>query len=238
MRAVADWVDDLAGDLQRLAAGTHHDPHAVLGARERGGQVTVLVHLPDTAGVRIDGQHEMRRVAGSDFFRWQGLPGTLSLHYRLCRRDGRSGTQERIDPYSFFPTITSQDLTAFNGGFEARAWQFLGAQCMAVDGVAGVRFAVWAPNAERVSVVGPFCDWDGRRYPLRNLGSSGVWEVFIPGLAAGELYKFELRHRNAGGLVLKTDPYGRASELRPGTVLTQDELIAWCEPRIELLRST
>ena len=217
MRAVADWIYGLAGDLQRIAEGTHHDPHGVLGARERGGQTTLLVHLPDTAAVRIDGQHEMQRVAGSDFFRWQGPPGTLSLHYRLRRRDGRGGTQERIDPYSFFPTIGPQDLTAFSGGFEARAWQFLGAQTMQVDGVSGVRFAVWAPNAQRVSVVGPFCDWDGRRYPLRSLASSGVWEIFIPGLAAGELYKFELRHRGGGTVALKTDPYGRASELRPGT---------------------
>src|SRR5258708_35147795 len=217
MRAVADWIDDLAGDLRRIAEGTHHDPHGVLGARTRGGRSTVLVHLPDTAAVIIDGRHEMQRGAGSDFFRWQGPPGSLSLHYRLSRRDGRGGTQERIAPYSFFPTIGPQDLTAFSGGFEARAWQFLGAQLMQVDGVSGVRFAVWAPNAARVSVVGPFCDWDGRRYPLRSLASSGVWEIFIPGLAAGELYKFELRHRSGGTLALKTHPYGRASELRPGT---------------------
>src|SRR5258706_9315 len=121
------------------AAGTHPDPRGVRGPRDRGGQATVLAHLPDPAAVTIDGQHEMRRVAGSDFFRWQGPLGTLSLHYRLCRRDGRGGTQERVDPYSFFPTLTSRDLTAFNGGFEARAWQFLGAQCMPVDGVAGAR---------------------------------------------------------------------------------------------------
>src|SRR5258706_10143067 len=135
----ADWCEDLAGVWGRLAAGRHHDPHGVLGARERGGEATVLAHLPDTAAVTIDGQHEMRRVAGSDFFRWQGPLGTLSLHYRPCRRHGRGGTQERVDPYSFFPTLTSRDLTAFNGGFEARAWQFLGAPCMAGQGVGGAR---------------------------------------------------------------------------------------------------
>src|SRR5258708_25444466 len=216
MRAVADWIDDLAGDLRRIAEGTHHDPHGVLGARTRGGRSTVLVHLPDTAAVIIDGRHEMQRVAGSDFFRWQGPPGTLSLHYRLSRRDGRGGTQERIDPYSFFPTIGPQDLTAFSGGFEARAWQFLGAQLMQVDGVSGVRFAVWAPNAARVSVVGPFCDWDGRRYPLRSLASSGVWEILIPGLAAGELSKFRLPERRRRTGAPQTRPHSRAAAFGPG----------------------
>ena len=85
------------------------------------------------------------------------------------------------------------------------------------DGVPGVRFAVWAPNAERVSVVGPFCDWDGRRLPMRVLGGSGVWELFIPGLAVGAIYKYEIRSRRTGEVVLKTDPYARAMEMRPAT---------------------
>jgi 1,4-alpha-glucan branching enzyme len=126
------------------------------------------------------------------------------------------------------PTIAAADLTAFSGGYEARAWQFLGAQVLRVDEVEGVRFAVWAPNAERVSVVGPFCDWDGRRLPMRSLGASGVWELFVPGLGQGELYKFELRHRGTGAIALKTDPYGRAGELRPGTAsIVCDSRYAW-----------
>jgi 1,4-alpha-glucan branching enzyme len=88
---------------------------------------------------------------------------------------------------------------------------------MILDGVNGTRFAVWAPNAERVSVVGSFCDWDGRRYPLRSLGSSGVWELFLPGIGNGEVYKFEIRNRDTGALVLKSDPYARCGEYRPAT---------------------
>jgi len=217
MVPASDWIDDLGEDLRRIAAGTHHDPHGVLGARDRRGLSTLIVYLPAAHAVTIDGRHELARVAGSDFFRWQGPRGSLSTHYPLCWLDRHDAPQERIDPYSFWPTIAPRDLTAFSGGFEARGWQFLGAQPLIVDGVAGVRFALWAPNAERVSVAGPFCEWDGRRCPMRNLGASGVWELFMPGLGAGELYKFELRHRATGAVVLKSDPYGRASELRPGT---------------------
>ena len=215
---MANWIDDLADDLRRIAAGTHHDPHGVLGLRKRGTRSTLIAYLPAARSASIDGRLDLARVPGSDFFAWQGPPNDgLPHHYRLCWRDSQNAPQERIDPYSFLPTIGARDLTAFSGGYEARAWQFLGAQPLQVDGVDGVRFALWAPNAERVSVVGPFCDWDGRRLPMRTLGGSGVWELFVPGLRAGELYKFELRHRTTGAVVLKSDPYGRASEFRPGT---------------------
>jgi len=223
-----DWLDDLEEDLRRIAAGTHHDPHGVLGARERHGLATLIAYLPSAHAVTIEGRLAMTRVAATDFFRWQGPAGSLGLHYRLCWLDRHDAPQERIDPYSFWPTIAAADLTAFSGGFEAQAWQFLGARTLVVDGIAGVRFAVWAPNAERVSVVGPFCEWDGRRCPMRSLGASGVWELFVPGLKAGELYKFELRHRTAGAVVLKSDPYGRAAELRPGTAsIVCDSHYAW-----------
>ena len=215
---MANWIDDLADDLRRIAAGTHHDPHGVLGLRKRGTLSTLIAYLPAARSASIDGRLDLARIPGSDFFTWQGPPnGGLPRHYRICWRDGQDAPQERIDPYSFLPTIGARDLTAFSGGYEARAWQFLGAQSLQVDGVDGVRFALWAPNAERVSVVGPFCDWDGRRLPLRTLGSSGVWELFVPALGLGELYKFEIRHRVTGAVVLKSDPYGRATELRPGT---------------------
>ncbi|MBS0387485.1 MAG: 1,4-alpha-glucan branching enzyme, partial [Proteobacteria bacterium] len=225
---MANWIDDLAHDRGRIAAGTHHDPHAILGQHERGGLATVLAYLPAARSARINGELELQRIPGSDFFHWQGPKGSLPHHYRLAWRDSADVPQERVDPYSFLPTIGPQDLNAFSGGHEARAWQFLGAQCLQMDGIAGVRFAVWAPNAERVSVVGPFCEWDGRRLPMRSLGASGVWELFVPGLAAGELYKFEIRHRLNGAVVLKTDPYGRATELRPGTAsIVCDSHYAW-----------
>src|SRR4030042_6285041 len=93
----------------------------------------------------------------------------------------------------------------------------LGAQPMECLGIAGVRFAVWAPNAERVSVVGDFNGWDGRVHTMRSLGSSGVWEIFIPGLPPGSLYKFEIRNRHSGQVLVKADPYAREFELRPNT---------------------
>ena len=226
--AMVNWSDDLASDLRRIAAGTHHDPHAVLGARDRGTVATLIAYLPAAQAVSIDGRLELTRIPGSDFFRWQGPLGSLPRHYRLCWRDAQNAARERIDPYSFSPTINARDLTAFSGGFEARAWQFLGAQSLRVDDIDGVRFAVWAPNAERVSVVGPFCEWDGRRYPLRSLGANGVWELFVPGLHAGELYKFEIREPTLGTVVLKSDPYGRAAELRPGTAsIVCDSHYSW-----------
>jgi 1,4-alpha-glucan branching enzyme len=233
---MANWIDDLADDLRRIAAGAHHDPHGVLGARDRGKLTTLIAYLPAAQAVRLDNRlddrlddrAELKRVPGSDFFSWQGPRGSLPRHYTLGWRDSHDQPRQRIDPYSFMPTIAAADLTAFSGGYEARAWQFLGAQVLRVDEVEGVRFAVWAPNAERVSVVGPFCDWDGRRLPMRSLGASGVWELFVPGLGQGELYKFELRHRGTGAIALKTDPYGRAGELRPGTAsIVCDSRYAW-----------
>ncbi len=99
----------------------------------------------------------------------------------------------------------------------------------------GVRFAVWAPDAERVSVVGPFCQWDGRRYPMRVLGSSGVWELFVPGLGAGEIYKFEIRSRHNGTILLKADPCARAAELRPATasIVTAPSSFEWHDMEVD-----
>ncbi|HEX4025509.1 MAG TPA: 1,4-alpha-glucan branching protein GlgB [Steroidobacteraceae bacterium] len=221
----------LSEDFARLAAGRHHDPHGVLGAHGApggnalaggdagggAGTITVLAHLPGVRLVRLEGQHRMRRVRGTDVFAWQGAAAGLPPHHRLSWVDDRGGLREQIDPYSFAPTIGAEDLQAFAAGTHASAWEFLGAHALRIDDIDGVRFAVWAPNAERVSVVGPFCHWDGRRYPMRVLGSSGVWEIFLPGIAAGELYKYEIRNRAHGTVLLKSDPYAQACERRPAT---------------------
>ena len=109
------------------------------------------------------------------------------------------------------------DLYLLAEGSHRRVWDVLGAHPEVRGGVEGVRFAVWAPHARRVSVVGDFCDWDGRRHPMRSRGSSGVWELFVPGLGPGTLYKFELLNREHDELLVKTDPYGRRFEFRPAT---------------------
>jgi 1,4-alpha-glucan branching enzyme len=218
-------------DLRRIAEGRHHDPHAVLGIHERGGQAHVLLYIPSARDVRLDGRFDAARIGDSDFFAWSGPPGELSRPYRVSWTDSDGALLEQADPYAFLPTIDPREVESYSQGLHRAAWRFLGAHVLTVSEVTGVRFAVWAPDAERVSVVGPFCKWDGRRYPMRVLGSSGVWEVFIPGLGAGELYKFEIRNRHTGAIFLKSDPCARAAELRPATasVVTAPSSFAWSD---------
>jgi 1,4-alpha-glucan branching enzyme len=114
------------------------------------------------------------------------------------------------------PTLGPLDLHLIGEGNHERLWEALAARLLHHDGADGTAFTVWAPNATRVSVVGDFCGWDGRLFPMRSLGGAGVWEIFIPDVAQGSLYKFELRTK-AGELRLKTDPMARAMESAPGT---------------------
>jgi 1,4-alpha-glucan branching enzyme len=214
---VTEPLAHLQDDLRRIAGGTHHDPHGVLGLHAHVGRDLVLAYLPRAARVRLDGRYDMRRVAGTDFFLWHGQSPDLPQHYGFAWTDDDGALHEQIDPYSFASTIAADDLAAYSGGWHPDAWRFLGAHALKIDEIDGVRFAVWAPNAERVSVVGPFCRWDGRRYPMRVLGSSGVWEIFLPGIGVGSLYKFEIRSRSSGTVCLKSDPFARAGELRPAT---------------------
>ena len=135
--------------------------------------------------------------------------------YQLRVTQDNGETRQRHDPYAFLPTLGEQDLHLFNEGNEHRIYDKLGAHLRTVNGVPGVSFAVWAPSARRVSVVGNFNGWDGRYHPMRPMGASGVWELFIPGLRAGEWYKFELVDVR-GQVRLKTDPFGTYFEAPPG----------------------
>ncbi len=139
---------------------------------------------------------------------------TEVFRYRLRVERTNGEIRQFYDPYSFLPTLSDQDLYLFNEGTEHRVYRKLGAHPREVDGVSGVSFAVWAPNALRVSVVGDFNRWDGRYFPMRLLGNSGVWEIFIPGLQEGLLYKYEIVPRR-GAMRLKTDPYGSYFEGPP-----------------------
>ncbi|MFO1399598.1 MAG: 1,4-alpha-glucan branching protein GlgB [Steroidobacteraceae bacterium] len=231
-----DWVGRFAAGLERIGAGRHHEPHAILGPHRRDGALEVLVYRPGAARVRLEGRHEMHRAGAGDAWSWRGPPDALPAHPLVEWFDGGGGRHAGIDPYSFAPSIGADDLHLLGEGTHVNLWRVLGAVPLELDGIAGTRFAVWAPNAERVSVVGPFCDWDGRRLPLRVLGSSGVWEIFVPGLAAGEFYKFEVRARD-GSVFLKSDPLARAAEPRPGTASRIDASTyrwgdgAWLERR-------
>ena len=113
--------------------------------------------------------------------------------YDLVITDQQGRTRRTRDPFSFLPTLGESDLFLFGKGDERRIYEKLGAQLRTIDGVPGTSFAVWAPNAQRVSVVGDFNQWDGRFHPMRLLGASGVWEIFIPGVGVGAHYKFEIR---------------------------------------------
>jgi 1,4-alpha-glucan branching enzyme len=213
--------------LERIAAGRHHDPHSFLGCHAQGRTTVVRAYLPAARTAHLGDGLELTRVGNSDLFELRGAD--LPAHPQVIWADDRGRTHERKDPYSFAPTLQQADLALFASGHHAEAWRMLGAHPSSYDGVAGVRFAVWAPNAERVSVVGPFCDWDGRRLPMRVLGSSGVWELFVPGLVTGDLYKFELRNRDTGRVEVKTDPHAFAMEYRPATagLITDTFAYAW-----------
>ena len=214
-------MPDIDTNLQRqldlIAAGEHHDPHAVLGAHRDGAAARFIAYLPGTRELRLADGPPLQRLADSDFFVWSGAAAALPARIRMLRTDSQGHGHELVDAYSFASLIDTRELASFNAGTHAAIWRLLGALPMTVDGIAGTRFAVWAPNAARVSVVGPFCQWDGRRCPMRVLGSSGVWELFLPGIGPGEVYKFEIRNRRTGAVALKCDPLARAAELRPST---------------------
>ena len=208
----------LSPELDSLLEARHHDPFAWLGRHPLpDGLVIVRALLPDTVRVEIlEAKTSMARVGHTDLFEWRGPAASVPARYRLHVLKGNGQVSEGFDPYCFGPQLDEGQISAFNGGHHNAAHQFLGAHPWQVDGIAGVRFAVWAPNAGRVSVVGDFNRWDGRCHPMRVRGTSGVWELFIPGLAEG-LYKYEIRNRHSGELRLKTDPFAREFELRPAT---------------------
>ncbi len=174
--------------------------------------------LPDaTEASMLEGTLPMQRLADSDVFEWRGATDDLPQHYRIAWQDSSGRLHQHYDPYSFGPVLSDFDLHLFAEGRHWHAYRFLGAHAREVDGIGGTVFAVWAPNAERVSVVGEFNHWDGRLNPMRVRGGTGVWELFLPDLPPGTLYKFEIRNRQHGDIHLKADPYGRQFERRPAT---------------------
>ena len=202
-----------------LVRAAHHDPFAVLGPHSTDAGHLVRVYLPNALSVEL-----LQRDGGASLGRMEPgqVPGLFVARldqptpYRLRIR-WAGGEQETEDPYSFGPLLGDLDIYLFSEGNHRDLGHCLGAQPMTIDGVPGVRFALWAPNARRVSVVGPFNNWDGRRHPMRQRHPSGVWELFIPRLEAGEYYKYELLGPDGTLLPLKADPVARATELPPGT---------------------
>jgi 1,4-alpha-glucan branching enzyme len=218
-------------EMERLVRGEHHEPHRLLGAHTEDGKVVVRAFRPDATAVvalvGAEGSGEPRGGAPVEPVRtkldlvhpaglFEGrLDATTPPAYRL-EVSYPSGSFTIDDPYRFWPTIGELDQHLLGEGRHERLWQRLGAHELTVDGVAGTSFAVWAPNARAVRVVGDFNSWDGRLHPMRALGSSGIWELFLPGVGAGARYKYELV-TPSGALTLKADPVAFAAEQPPKT---------------------
>ncbi|MDX6666130.1 MAG: 1,4-alpha-glucan branching enzyme, partial [Solirubrobacteraceae bacterium] len=201
-----------------IVARRHPDPHAYLGAHHENGHVVVRAYRPEATSVSLrtgGATVPMQRAHPGGLF--EGIvDGELPLRYELdvVYPDGNTFTLH--DPYAFGPTIGDLDLHLAGEGRHEELYGRLGAHVRELEGVAGVSFAVWAPAAQAVSVVGDFNSWDGRLHAMRTMGSSGIWELFIPGVQAGQRYKFEILTQ-AGDLRLKADPYAFEAEHPPET---------------------
>ncbi|OEV05795.1 glycogen branching protein [Streptomyces oceani] len=209
-----------------MLAGTHHDPHSCLGARAVPGGVLVRVLRPYARAVTVcaTGLRAELRSEGDGFFTGVLPQPTVPAYELLVRYGPRPGQDELRtgDPYRFLPALGAYDLHLISEGRHEELWQALGARPMTHAGVTGTRFTVWAPNAQGVRLAGDFNHWDGTAYPLRSLGSSGIWELFVPGLAAGTSYKFEIVGRD-GARMLRADPMARRTECPPATASVVDE---------------
>ncbi len=214
--------------IAALTGARHPDPFALLGLHQGAeGRWEVRAFLPGAREVAVfdaaNGQHlaSLQQRAGTAFFH-APVPRRRNAFDYTLDVTWDSGPRTRMaDPYAFGPLIADDDLHYLHEGTHRRPYWVLGAHPLQLPHgaamVNGVRFAVWAPNASRVSVVGDFNQWDGRRHPMRSRGASGVWELFVPDVRVGDRYKFELRDRDGQVLPLKADPYARATELRPAT---------------------
>jgi 1,4-alpha-glucan branching enzyme len=211
----------LASDqlVHQLHAATLHDPFGFLGLHEAEGGFVVRAFVPWAERLTLLDAADGREVAELERLSGEGLfAGTIPtrLRYRL-----RAHAQDRVvdfeDPYQFAPVLGEIDLYLLGEGTHRRAFEKLGAQPMKKDGVDGVGFTVWAPNASAVSVVGSFNDWDGRRHPMRFHPGAGVWDLFLPHIAAGTPYKYEIHGPDGAKLPLKADPVARQAEHPPKT---------------------
>ncbi|HJX92884.1 MAG TPA: 1,4-alpha-glucan branching enzyme, partial [Pyrinomonadaceae bacterium] len=215
-----DESAQVKADLNRFLAFKHSDPHQVLGLHSNGSQQIIRVFRPDAKAVELtfgtSSPRPMVRTTESGLFELSIESSDKLSSYKL-KVYGFGGEVTTIrDPYSFPPTIGELDLHLFGEGKHEEIYEKLGAHVRKIGRVSGIGFAVWAPQAAGVSVVGDFNNWDGRFHQMRMLGGSGVWELFIPDLSPGILYKFEIRSRR-GLPFLKADPYAQLAEVPPNT---------------------
>ena len=205
-------------EVDALVQGIHNNPHHILGMHECIDDLYINVYLPGAKvvnAIEVSTRKKYTLVS-------ERVPGFFSVvikdkkpfEYKLNVRFDNGDEVTYFDPYVFEPVIDPIDISLFNEGKHYSIYEKMGAHPMTVDGVEGVLFAVWAPNADRVSVVGNFNNWDGRRHPMRKLDYSGIYELFIPGKLVGEIYKYEIKAKS-GQVFMKSDPYAFSSEVRP-----------------------
>jgi 1,4-alpha-glucan branching enzyme len=211
------------------------DPFAFLGMHRDARGLVVRASLPGAARafVRARGDaalQELSRIDDEGLFELR-LPGARAPFDYVLAIDGPDGRVEIEDAYRFGPILGEVDAHLIAEGTHRKLWEVLGAHPRTIEGVAGTTFCAWAPNARRVSVVGDFNDWDGRRHPMRKRVECGVWEIFVPGAAAGARYKYEIESARGGLLALKADPLARYAEVRPSTasIVHSMEPAAWTD---------
>ncbi len=228
-----NWVE-----FDELLAGQHNAPHNILGLHEFGKGQVFTVYRPEAQRITVTDSKGKEEIEldevepGSGFF---GLyvPGKkYEANYKLHVQYGEDDVVETEDPYAFSPQISADDLYVFAEGNHYEIYKKLGAHPMTINGVKGTYFAVWAPHARAVSVVGTFNLWDGRLHPMRTLEVSGIYELFIPGVEPGAIYKYQILTR-AGDVLMKSDPYGNCAELRPdnASVVTDLTGFQWTDKK-------
>ena len=216
-------------ELAALMRAEHGDPFAVLGPHQVSERLALRALLPDARAVTVVDAAgaplaDLARQDDSALFTGALPPGTPRTAHRLRVSWSDGHQSELIDPYAFPPLIHELDVWLLAEGRHHRPYEWLGAHPVVVDGVAGTRFAVWAPAAHRVSVVGSFNNWDGRRHMMRRRVECGTWEIFIPQVGEGDLYKFEILGAD-GQLRLKADPFAFRAEMRPHTASVVQRLL-------------
>ncbi len=222
-------------DVQAIVAARHPDPFSVLGLHEAAGRLVIRAFLPDAEeakAVSRDGLRivELTRRDPQGFFEGRVLDTATRFHYRLHAR--RAGDEwEFEDPYAFGPILGQTDEYLLVEGTHQQLYGRLGAHLLSHEGAAGTHFAVWAPHAQRVSVVGDFNRWDGRRHQMRKRVDSGLWEIFAPGIGEGAVYKYEIIGPDGTLQPLKADPFGFGAEMRPSTasIVTRTDNFAWTD---------
>jgi 1,4-alpha-glucan branching enzyme len=212
-----DWTADRA-EVAALLRGEHREPHSLLGAHDVAGRGVVRTYRPDATGVEVllagASPVTAERTDPAGFFEASLPSRPAPAAYRL-RVTYAGQRYELYDAYAFWPTLGEIDLHLVGEGRHEELWQRMGSSVMDVEGVSGTAFAVWAPNASGVRVVSDFNSWDGRLHPMRALGASGVWELFVPEVGSGARYKYEIVTSD-GRLVTRADPFASWAEVPPG----------------------